>query len=173
MVNLDLAEPVDLIVSKLKEHWSKIPVPVLGSDTRGGFDPGDGLSHPIIRAVEGEPDKPRRGRTPIKTMPGGTEILVYKVGKTPIEGSQTIDKKFGDSETRVTIDIYNGQSKARMHSCYKEAQRIMYKLYCTIGGNYNTLRVGEDTDLTNRAAGLWRTTLDVYLIKISDYLAHA
>lgn len=171
MANLDLAEPVDLIVSKLKEHWSKTPVVVLGSDTRGGFDPGDGLSHPVIRAVEGEPDKPRRGRTPIKSLPGLTEILVYKVGKVPTE--QGVDKKFGDSETHVTIDIYNGQSKVRMDACYKEAQRVMYKLHCTIGGNYHRLRVGDDTDLTNRAAGLWRTTLEVYLIKIADYIAHA
>lgn len=164
-MSLDLAEPVALIVGKLKDNWSLVPVDVGGGDTRGGFNPGGGLKHPHIIAVEGTVDEPRKGRTKLTTITGGTEITVYKVGKVPTEYG---NKKFADSETHLTIDIYNGQGKERLDLCYKEVVRICYSLNGSIGGNYNRLRVGDDTDLTNRRRGLWRTTLEIYLIKVSD-----
>ena len=170
---LDLAEPVSHIVGKLKEEWSLVPVVVGdGSDTRGGFDPGDGLKYPRIIAVEGEfvngSFVPRKGKTKLATIDGKTEITVYKVGKVPTE--RGYDKKFADSDTHLTIDIYNAEGKERLDLCYKEIVRICYKLNGSIGGNYTRLRVGDDLDLTNRKAGLWRTTLEIYLIKTSDYI---
>ena len=165
-MSLDLAEPVALMVGKLKDNWSLAPVVVGGgSDTRGGFNPGDGLKHPRIIPVEGTPNEPRKGRTKLSTIPGKSEITVYKVGKVPEEFGTS---KFADSETHLTIDIYNGESKTRLDLCYKEVVRICYLLNGSIGGNYSRLRVGGDTDLTNRSTGLWRTTLEIYLIKVSD-----
>lgn len=166
---LDLAEPVNLIVGKLKELWSLVPVVVGdGNDTRGGFNPGDGLPHPHIIPVEGNPGEPRKGRTKLSLIAGQTEITVYKVGKVPTE--KGIDKQFANSETHLTIDIYNADGKLRLDECYKEILRICYLLNGSIGGNYTRLRVGDDTDLTNRNAGLWRTTLEIYLLKTSDYI---
>lgn len=165
-MSLDLAEPVALIVGKLKELWSLVPVVVGGgSDTRGGFNPGDGLPYPKIVAVEGTPDEPRKGTTKLATIDGKTEITVYKVGKVPTESP---NRKFADSETHLTIDIYNGEGKERLDLCYKEVQRICYLINGSIGGNYSRLRVGDDTDLTNRRRGLWRTTIEIYLLKVSD-----
>lgn len=166
---IDLDEPVALMVGKLRELWSVVPVVVgSGSDTRGGFDPNDGLKCPRIIAVEGDPGELRKGKTKITTIPGKTEITVYKVGKVPTE--KGYKKNFAHSETHLTIDIYNGESKIRLDKCYKEIVRICYLLNGSIGGNYTRLRVGDDTDLTNRRAGLWRTTLEIYLIKTSDYI---
>jgi hypothetical protein len=168
-MSLDLAEPVNLIVGKLEELWSLVPVVVGGgSDTRGGFDPGDGLAFPRIIPVEGTSESPRKGKTKLANISGETEITVYKVGKVPTE--RGYDKKFADSETHLTIDIYNAQGKERLDSCYKEIVRICYLLNGSIGGNYTRLRVGDDTDLTNRRRGLWRTTLEIYLLKVSDYI---
>lgn len=165
-MSLDLAEPVALLVGKLKEEWSLNPVTVGGgSDTRGGFNPGEGLKYPRIIPVEGDPGEPRKGRTKLTTISGQTEITVYKVGKVPTEYG---NKTFADSETHLTIDIYNAEGKTRLDLCYKEVLRICYLLNGSIGGNYNRLRVGDDTDLTNRTAGLWRTTLEIYLLKVSD-----
>lgn len=170
-MSLDLAEPVGLIVGKLKELWSLVPVIVGGgSDKRGGFDPGDGLAHPRIVPVEGDYGSPRKGKTKLATIDGKTEITVYKVGKVPTE--KGYDKQFADSETHITIDIYNAERKARLDACYKEVVRICYLLNGSIGGNYTRLRVGDDTDLTNRRSGLWRTTLEIYLIKTSDYIGN-
>ncbi len=170
MVNLDLAEPVTYIVDQLKDLWSLIPVAVLGSDTRGGFDPGEGLKHPQIIPVEGPEGEPRKGRTKLGLLPGLTEITVYKVSKTTEPKTQ--DKKFGNSFTRLTIDVYNAEGRVRMYQCYNEAQRIMYYLQCHIGGNYNRMEIEQDTELTNRTAGLWRTKFDIMLIKVSDYISH-
>ena len=168
-MSLDLAEPVSHMVGKLKENWSLYPVVVGGgTDTRGGFNPGDGLKYPRIIAVEGTVDEPRKGKTKLATIPGKTEITVYKVGTVPTE--KGYDKKFADSETHLTIDIYNAEGKDRLNACYREVLRICYLLNGSIGGNYTRLRVGDDTDLTNRRTGLWRTTLEVYLLKTSDYI---
>ena len=168
-MSLDLAEPVAHMVGKLKDNWSRAPVDVGGGDTRGGFDPGDGLKHPRIVPVEGDivdgDFLPRKGKTKLTTIDGKTEITVYKVGKVPTESP---NRKYADSETHLTIDIYNGEGKTRLDLCYKEVLRICYLLNGSVGGNYHRLRVGDDTDLTNRRRGLWRTTLEIYLIKVSD-----
>ena len=171
-MSIDLAEPVAHMVELLKENWSLYPVELTGvggsGNFRGGFNPGDGLEYPRIVAVEGTVDEPRKGKTKLTTIDGKTEITVYKVGVVPKE--KGYDKKFADSETHLTIDIYNAERKERLDLCLKEVKRICYLLNGSIGGNYTRLRVGDDTDLTNRRTGLWRSTLEIYLLKTSDYI---
>ncbi|MCK5613984.1 hypothetical protein KAR91_69620 [Candidatus Pacearchaeota archaeon] len=175
-MSLDLAEPVAHMVERLKENWSLYPVELTGvggsGNFRGGFNTGDGLKHPRIIAVEGEMVDdtfiPRKGKTKLTTIEGKTEITVYKVGVVPTE--KGYDKKFANSETHLTIDIYNAERKERLDLCLKEVKRICYLLNGSIGGNYTRLRVGDDTDLTNRRTGLWRSTLEIYLIKVDDYI---
>lgn len=171
--SLDLADPVLTVINIIQGNLSQIPVTVVTGFTRGGYLP----PHPDIIPVEGEVDasgnfQPRKGRTNLELAEGLAEVVVYEVGDSGDE-ENTLDQKFGNVRTRVTIDIYHAESRARMIRLYNEIVRCLYKSKNNPGGNYSYLVRGQKIDMSNRQQGFWRYTLEVELWKVSTYFGHA
>jgi hypothetical protein len=171
--SLDLADPVLTIISIITDNFSQLPVTVATGFTRGGY----AVPWPDIIPVEGPVDAsgnfyPRKGRTDLEQAEGQAEVVIYEVSDAGDE-EKTVDQKFGDVRTRVTIDIYHAESKARLHSLWLEIKRCLYKSKNNPGGNYSFLVRGQKTDMSNRQAGFWRYVQEVELVKVSDYFGHA
>lgn len=171
-VSLDLADPVLTVVEIIKDNLSPVAVEVISGFTRGGY----AKPHPRVIPVEGEVKGtafyPRKGRTNLRQVTGRAEVLVYEVSDAGDE-ENTVDEKFGHVRTRVTIDIYHAQSRARLISLFNEIRRCLYKAKTNPGGNWTFLKRLQKTDLSNRQAGFWRYTQDIELLKVSDYFGHA
>ncbi len=171
-VSLDLADPVLTVVNIIKNNFSATAVEVITGFTRGGY----AHPHPRIIPVEGEVKGtnfiPRKGRTDLRKIEGGAEVLVYEVSDTGDE-EKTVDEKYGDVAVRVTIDIYHGVSRARLVSLWTEIRRCLYQSKTFPGGNWSFLKRLQKTDFSNRQAGFWRYVQEVELLKVSDYFGHA
>jgi len=172
--SLDLDDPVQVVLNIIKDNFSEVPVTVISGFTRGGYA-RNGKELPRVIPVEGEVKNgrfyPRNKKTKIQLVPAKAEVYVYEVSDQG-DQEETVDGQFGDIRVRVTIDIFHGESRARLQELYKEIKRCLYKSKDNPGGNYSHLIRGQKTDLTNRQAGFWRYTQDVELIKVSDYFGH-
>lgn len=170
--SLDLGDPVQVVLDIIKENFSESAVEVITGFTRGGYK----KPHPRFIPVEGEVVKgrfrPRKGKTNLTQVPAKAEVLVYEVSDGGDEEA-SIDEKFGDINSTVTIDIYHVRSRIRLVALYNEIRRCLYKEKYSPGGNYTYLIRGQKQDLSNRSAGFWRYTLEVILVKVSDYFGHA
>lgn len=170
--SLDLGDPVQVVLDIIKDNFSATKVEVITGYTRGGYK----KPHPRFIPVEGEVKdgrfRPRKGATNLANIPAKAEVLVYEVSDGGDE-EKTIDEKFGDINSTVTIDMYHARSRARLQELYNEIKRCIYKNKYSPGGNYTYLIRGQKIDLSNRKAGFWRYTQEVILVKVSDYFGHA
>lgn len=171
-VSLDLADPVLTIINIIDQNFSHLPVEVISGFTRGGYATPWPRVIPVEGEYEGSTFIPRRGRTSFKDLEAMAEVYIYEVSDTGDEET-TLDELFGDIRVRVTIDIYHGESRARLISLYDEIKRCLYKAKRSPGGNWHFLKRLQKIDLSNRKAGFWRYTQDVELLKVSDYFGHS
>lgn len=170
MVSLDLSDPVKLIADLLTNNISQVPVAVIGADTRGGYT----NPPPLFVPIEGDDagGKRRKGRTDMVRDVGGAKATVYIYKASSVPAYTDLQEVYSDQEAVISIDINHIESRTRFHALYLEVRRIIMKFHGNPGGNWDTLKLDQDTELTQDNPRLWRITQDVLLTKVSEYVGH-
>ena len=103
LVELDLEDPVIVIVAKLKENLSPVPVEGPTGFSRGGYSRSDFGPIPEVFPVVDEDAKALRKDISLQQDPAHGVILVYEASCTSTD--KNITQKAKDVHCRVSIDI--------------------------------------------------------------------